>query len=208
MDRGAWQATVHGVAKESDTTEWLNNNNSTRSFLFCSAVLSTMPGMWWMLKKLLNEWMNDEWVSNQRVGRLGRKKRTTNSHFLFSVHDPWLRQKIDGQEVLGNSILGWPWGLPLPDGSNSCQSWKGDLGPWMVSPQQHTEIQGNQTSNSSAQVWTVLLRTLHQLTHTHPVVGGSCDLEWGRPLPPTPWKPSKSEQPDQLAYPHVLCCLY
>ena len=26
MDGGAWQATVHRVAKE-DTTEWLNNNN-------------------------------------------------------------------------------------------------------------------------------------------------------------------------------------
>ena len=26
MDRGAWRATVHGVAKESDTTERLNNN--------------------------------------------------------------------------------------------------------------------------------------------------------------------------------------
>ena len=26
MDRGAWQATVHGVAKESDMTYWLNNN--------------------------------------------------------------------------------------------------------------------------------------------------------------------------------------
>ena len=25
MDRGAWLATVHGVAKESNTTEWLNN---------------------------------------------------------------------------------------------------------------------------------------------------------------------------------------
>ena len=25
MDRGAWQATVHGVAKELDTTERLNN---------------------------------------------------------------------------------------------------------------------------------------------------------------------------------------
>ena len=29
MDRGAWQATVHGVAKELDTTELLNNSNNT-----------------------------------------------------------------------------------------------------------------------------------------------------------------------------------
>ena len=27
MDRGVWWATVHGVAKESDTTERPNNNN-------------------------------------------------------------------------------------------------------------------------------------------------------------------------------------
>ena len=27
MDRGAWQATVHGITKESDTTSKLNNNN-------------------------------------------------------------------------------------------------------------------------------------------------------------------------------------
>ena len=27
MNRGAWWATVHGVAKESDTTWQLNNNN-------------------------------------------------------------------------------------------------------------------------------------------------------------------------------------
>ena len=27
MDRGAWQATIHGVAKESDTTEQLNNKD-------------------------------------------------------------------------------------------------------------------------------------------------------------------------------------
>ena len=26
MDRGAWQGTVHGVMKESDITEQLNNN--------------------------------------------------------------------------------------------------------------------------------------------------------------------------------------
>ena len=27
MDRGGWKATVHGVAKESDMTSLLNNNN-------------------------------------------------------------------------------------------------------------------------------------------------------------------------------------
>ena len=27
MDWGAWRATVHGVAKELNMTEWLNNNN-------------------------------------------------------------------------------------------------------------------------------------------------------------------------------------
>ena len=26
MDKGAWQATVHGVTEESDVTEQLNNN--------------------------------------------------------------------------------------------------------------------------------------------------------------------------------------
>ena len=29
-DRGAWQATVHGVTKESDTVELLNNNVKTQ----------------------------------------------------------------------------------------------------------------------------------------------------------------------------------
>ena len=28
MDRGAWRATVHGVAKESDRTEQLNKSNN------------------------------------------------------------------------------------------------------------------------------------------------------------------------------------
>ena len=27
MERGAWQATVHGVTKESDMALWLNNNS-------------------------------------------------------------------------------------------------------------------------------------------------------------------------------------
>ena len=31
MDRGAWQVTVHGVTKEPDVTEQLNNNSSKRT---------------------------------------------------------------------------------------------------------------------------------------------------------------------------------
>ena len=31
MDRGAWQATVHGVTKESDTTEQLSTHRHTSS---------------------------------------------------------------------------------------------------------------------------------------------------------------------------------
>ena len=27
MDKGAWQATVHGVTKDSDMTKWLNKSN-------------------------------------------------------------------------------------------------------------------------------------------------------------------------------------
>ena len=35
MDRGAWWATVHGVKKESDTTERLNNNWTQLSLHSC-----------------------------------------------------------------------------------------------------------------------------------------------------------------------------
>ena len=31
MDRGAWQATVHGFAKEWDMTQRLNNNNNVQT---------------------------------------------------------------------------------------------------------------------------------------------------------------------------------
>ena len=33
MARGAWWATVHGVAKESNMTQYLNSNNITDSLL-------------------------------------------------------------------------------------------------------------------------------------------------------------------------------
>ena len=39
MGRGAWQATVHGVTKESDTTEQLNNNVCVYIYLIGSVYL-------------------------------------------------------------------------------------------------------------------------------------------------------------------------
>ena len=35
IDRGAWQATVHEAAKESDTTQQLNNSNNPLLRLWC-----------------------------------------------------------------------------------------------------------------------------------------------------------------------------
>ena len=34
MDSGAWEATVHGVAKELDMTEQLNNNKNNNNKLY------------------------------------------------------------------------------------------------------------------------------------------------------------------------------
>ena len=36
MDRGAWQAAVHGVTEELDTTQWLNNNNLEQQSEHCA----------------------------------------------------------------------------------------------------------------------------------------------------------------------------
>ena len=43
MDRGAWWATVHGVSKESDTTERLNSNNPPESTLCTGCIHTDSP---------------------------------------------------------------------------------------------------------------------------------------------------------------------
>ena len=49
MDRGAWWAIVHGVPKELDTTERLNNNNKLNLELyeFLRAAPNELPQNWW-----------------------------------------------------------------------------------------------------------------------------------------------------------------
>ena len=39
MDRGAWQATVHGVAKKPDTTQRLNKTATTKNLTISSSYI-------------------------------------------------------------------------------------------------------------------------------------------------------------------------
>ena len=44
MDRGAWWTVVHGVTKESDTTEGLNNNNmNIILYYYSNSKLTNIP---------------------------------------------------------------------------------------------------------------------------------------------------------------------
>ena len=49
MDKGAWQATVHGVTKESDVTWRLNNKNNS----LAKATLSQIPFVCVLISSLL-----------------------------------------------------------------------------------------------------------------------------------------------------------
>ena len=51
MDRGAWQATVHGVAKESDTTE--HTHNSHYAFPSLDLILSVPASSTWNVPHFL-----------------------------------------------------------------------------------------------------------------------------------------------------------
>ena len=50
MDRRAWWATVHGVTKELDTTEQLNNNNNLSVYLStCLPIYPSIYDFLWLL---------------------------------------------------------------------------------------------------------------------------------------------------------------
>ena len=66
MDRGAWQAIVHGLVKELDITEWLNNKNNNIKRGYCMSTESleglvqnlhrTTP--WELLVWMVVPWLN------------------------------------------------------------------------------------------------------------------------------------------------------
>ena len=52
MDRGAWQATVHGISKESDMTERLSLSLYIWKILSTPKILKLIQGLpWWLCGK-------------------------------------------------------------------------------------------------------------------------------------------------------------
>ena len=106
MDRGAWQATVHGISKESDMTERLSLSLYIWKILSTPKILKLIQGLpWWLCGKK-------------------KKKKKTNCQCRRPGFDPWVRKipwrrkwqpspvflsgKSHGQRIL----VGYsPWGL-------------------------------------------------------------------------------------------------
>ena len=65
MDRGAWQGTIHGVAEESDTTQWLNTNTPG---LHCLDPWVCNPAQMFLLYKAPWQSLSLHLVENPRSG--------------------------------------------------------------------------------------------------------------------------------------------
>ena len=106
MDRGAWQATVHGISKESDMTERLSLSLYIWKILSTPKILKLIQGLpWWLCGKK-------------------KKKKKPTCQCRRPGFDPWVRKipwrrkwqpspvflsgKSHGQRIL----VGYsPWGL-------------------------------------------------------------------------------------------------
>ena len=103
MDRGAWQATVQGVTKELDTTQWLNNNLSY-SFPYRGLDVPYL----FLLLPLVPTCM-DQWISNIRVlpdlleGQLEHRLLDPTPSICDSADLGW------SQDLLCLQILRWYW---------------------------------------------------------------------------------------------------
>ena len=102
MDRGAWWATVHGVTKELDMTEWLNNNKQvcnltihTPDSFSCLLMSSTSASEQWLqvitaqghvLFFLLSQ---ADWVTVQCKVRVAGPTFRKHTQFDFCEQRSW-----------------------------------------------------------------------------------------------------------------------
>ena len=104
MVRGAWLATVHGVPKELDTTERLNNKNNKYWSLY-----TYIPLQYSCLENPMDR--GASWAAVRGV----TKSRTRLSEFTFPFHFHALEKEM----ATHSSVLAWrisgtgePGGLP------------------------------------------------------------------------------------------------
>ena len=85
MDRGAWWTTVHGVAKDSDTTEQPNNNKITNIYLQSLFFLIVLP----FLKVFPNITISNlKNYGRCAVGFLGKDKNPSSSLTSLDFSSP------------------------------------------------------------------------------------------------------------------------
>ena len=76
MDRGAWRATVHGVAKELDVTERLNNKMITEQF--CDWIKKHVAG-----NSLVIQWLGHCVFSTKGTGSIpGRRTKIPHAEHI------------------------------------------------------------------------------------------------------------------------------
>ena len=114
MNRGAWQATIHGVAEESDTTQWLNTNtpglhcldpwvcNPAQMFLLYKAPWQSLSFIWLRIPVLvpqipfreLNSHVSTYTVSQGECGMFPEVKLLHSNSHCLSIYIDFLNIKI------------------------------------------------------------------------------------------------------------------
>ena len=112
MDRGAWRATIHGVTKESDTTEWVSRHtmklywNTAHSFPSYLCLLSCFQGRVEQLQQLPHGLQSLKYLISSPVQKTFSDPCCRTGDFLESFSSG--KVKLTEKQVFGQ----WGnWGL-------------------------------------------------------------------------------------------------
>ena len=126
MDRGARRASVHGVTKELDMTEWLHNNNRhTHTYIYIYIYMSLCI-ITESICCIPKTWINYTWIKYNFKKKKREIPGITGKFGLWAQNETGQRPTVLPRECTGQSTL-------------VCQQHKRGLYTW-TSPDVNTEI--------------------------------------------------------------------